>query len=100
MKRHLYLAGGRRGPWRFRFADETELVVERPVSLRRLPPDPTFGRFHGIAAVLFDTPRGRIAAFLHDLDRASVDALLDSQRREAEAQLGIYAMPRQWWEDV
>ena len=85
------------GPRRVRL-DEGTLVLP-PVGLADLPPDGVVGGFMGIAALRFATKAGVVAIFLHDLDQATLDAVLDAQRRQAELQLGEgYARRALWWE--
>jgi hypothetical protein len=86
-----------RSPRRIRVAGG--MLVLPPVGLLDLPPDGAVGNFMGIAALRFDTPVGLVAVFLHDLGDGDVDRILDAQRSEAEAQLGVnYARRALWWE--
>jgi len=85
------------GPRRARVAEG--VLVLPPVGLADLPPDGVIGSFMGIAALRYKAKAGVIAVFLHDLDDASLRAILEAQRRQAELQLGEdYARRALWWE--
>lgn len=89
--------GPARAPRRVPLAEGT--LVLPPVSLADLPPDGTPGLFLGVLALRYATKIGSVAIFLHDLDPGDVAQILEQQRAEAEAQLGVgYARRAFWWE--
>jgi hypothetical protein len=97
MRRANRFRAAPQSPRRVRVQDG--VLVLPPVAIRDLPPSGSIGTFMGIAALRFETPVGSAAVFLHDLGAEDVLAILESQRREAEAQLGQgYARRALWWE--
>jgi hypothetical protein len=97
MKRSTHLPTAAQSPRRVRLDDG--VLVLPPVSMGDLPPDGVIGSFRGVAALRFVTAAGPIAVFLHDLNPDDLGMILETQRREAEAQLGNgYARRALWWE--